>query len=128
MLVRVLALRRNGFPRFWLLRLVPPRERATPRLQAPPTPRQRVGAAVYPFGNAAGMGAAAAGTIRYKRCVERRKAGLAVYQIEVDHVGLVEALKTANLLHPDNEDDPEAVGRALNLAVHIFVLDNTEST
>jgi hypothetical protein len=59
------------------------------------------------------------------RCRARRRNGLAVFQIEADTVGLIEALKVAGLLDPSKEDDRAAIKQALQRAIEIFVLENT---
>ena len=48
-------------------------------------------------------------TGRWRRHNEPRKAGVSVFQLEIDNMFLCEALKAAELLHPDDEDDREAV-------------------
>jgi hypothetical protein len=48
-------------------------------------------------------------TGRWRRHNERRKAGVSVFQLEIDNTFLCEALKASGLLHPDDEDDREAV-------------------
>ena len=62
---------------------------------------------------------------RVRQCRARRKAGLAVFQIEADEVALADALVTAGLLSLDKVDDRKAVSAALRHAVEIFVRSNS---